>query len=114
MSEPTKFLLREEQIPTHWVNLLPDVPGEPLPPLHPGTGQPAVTNDVYFPVEVSSACSHDLSTSGEAANAVEARCRPGQDLQAPTDDCSFFESLLTHQPAQSRLNPQHSGPRIDR
>ena len=25
MSEPTKFLLREEQIPTHWVNLLPDL-----------------------------------------------------------------------------------------
>ena len=35
MSEPTKFLLGEEQIPTHWVNLLPDLPGEPLPPLSP-------------------------------------------------------------------------------
>jgi tryptophan synthase beta chain len=41
MSERTKFLLEEEQIPTHWVNLLPDLPGEPLPPLNPGTGQPA-------------------------------------------------------------------------
>src|ERR671926_89793 len=31
---PTKFLLTEDRIPTHWVNLLPDLPGEPLPPLH--------------------------------------------------------------------------------
>src|SRR3954451_24066306 len=38
---PTKFLLTEDRIPTHWVNLLPDLPGEPLPPLHPGTMQPA-------------------------------------------------------------------------
>ena len=35
MSEPTKFLLGEDEIPTHWVNLLPDLPGEPLPPLNP-------------------------------------------------------------------------------
>ena len=46
MSEPTKFLLREEQIPTHWVNLLPDLPGEPLPPLNPATGQPAGPEDL--------------------------------------------------------------------
>ena len=25
--EPTKFLLAESEIPTHWVNLLPDLPG---------------------------------------------------------------------------------------
>jgi len=39
--ETTKYLLAESEIPTHWVNLLPDLPGEPLPPLHPGTLQPA-------------------------------------------------------------------------
>ena len=52
MSEPTKFLLREEQIPTHWVNLLPDLPGDPLPPLNPGTGQPAGPEDLtpIFPM----------------------------------------------------------------
>ena len=37
----TKFLLAEDAIPTHWVNLLPDLPGDPLPPLHPGTMAPA-------------------------------------------------------------------------
>jgi len=39
--ERTKFLLSEDDIPTHWVNLLPELPGDPLPPLHPGTMSPA-------------------------------------------------------------------------
>jgi tryptophan synthase beta chain len=46
MSEPTKYVLGDDQIPTHWVNLLPDLPGEPLPPLHPGTGEPAGPADL--------------------------------------------------------------------
>jgi tryptophan synthase beta chain len=52
MSEPTKYVLGEDAIPTHWVNLLPDLPGEPLPPLHPGTGQPAGPDDLspLFPL----------------------------------------------------------------
>jgi tryptophan synthase beta chain len=44
--QPTKYLLGESEIPTHWVNLLPDLPGEPLPPLNPGTGQPAGPDDL--------------------------------------------------------------------
>jgi tryptophan synthase beta chain len=49
---PTKFLLPESAIPTHWVNLLPELPGEPLPPLHPGTLQPAGPDDLapIFPM----------------------------------------------------------------
>ena len=52
MSEPTKFLLDEDQIPTHWINLLPDLPGEPLPPLSPRTGEPAGPDDLtpIFPM----------------------------------------------------------------
>src|SRR5215218_9559470 len=53
MSEPaTKFLLGEDAIPTHWVNLLPELPGEPLPPLSPQTGQPAGPDDLtpIFPM----------------------------------------------------------------
>jgi tryptophan synthase beta chain len=50
--EPTKFLLSERDIPTHWVNLMPDVPGEPLPPLNPGTQEPAGPDDLtpIFPM----------------------------------------------------------------
>ncbi len=52
MSEPTKFLLSEADIPTHWVNLLGDLPGEPLPPLSPRTGEPAGPEDLtpIFPM----------------------------------------------------------------
>jgi tryptophan synthase beta chain len=48
----TKFLLSEDAIPTHWVNLLPDLPGDPLPPLHPGTMAPAGPDDLtpIFPM----------------------------------------------------------------
>src|SRR2546423_2995813 len=38
--DTTKYTLPESEIPTHWVNLLPDLPGDPLPPLNPGTMQP--------------------------------------------------------------------------
>src|SRR6201991_4471128 len=50
--ETTKYLLSESEIPTHWINLLPDLPGEPLPPLHPGTLQPAGPDDLtpIFPM----------------------------------------------------------------
>src|SRR5205823_14659552 len=48
----TKFLLTEDSIPTHWVNLLPDLPGEGLPPLNPQTRQRAAPEDlsVIFPM----------------------------------------------------------------
>jgi tryptophan synthase beta chain len=46
MPEPVKFLLSERDIPTHWVNLLVDLPGPPLPPLSPRTGEPAGPDDL--------------------------------------------------------------------
>ena len=50
--DPVKFLLGERDIPTHWVNLLPELPGEPLPPLNPQTLQPAGPPDLtpIFPM----------------------------------------------------------------
>jgi tryptophan synthase beta chain len=54
VTDPTKFTLTEDHIPTHWVNLLPDLPGDPLPPLHPGTMEPAGPDDLtpIFPMEL--------------------------------------------------------------
>jgi tryptophan synthase beta chain len=51
-ADTTKYLLPESEIPTHWVNLLPDLPGDPLPPLHPGTLKPAGPEDLtpIFPM----------------------------------------------------------------
>ncbi len=53
MSDDTvKYLLPESEIPTHWINLLPDLPGDPIPPLHPGTLEPAGPDDLapLFPM----------------------------------------------------------------
>ena len=43
---PVKFTLDERDIPTAWVNLMADLPGEAPPPLHPGTKQPAGPDDL--------------------------------------------------------------------
>jgi len=44
--DATKYLLTEDRIPTHWVNLMADLPGEPLPPLNPQTKEPAGPPDL--------------------------------------------------------------------
>jgi tryptophan synthase beta chain len=41
-----KFTLDERDIPTAWVNLMADLPGDAPPPLHPGTKQPAGPDDL--------------------------------------------------------------------
>ena len=48
----TKFLLGENQIPTHWYNVIPDLPGPMAPVLHPGTGKPVTPDDLLplFPM----------------------------------------------------------------
>jgi tryptophan synthase beta chain len=52
MGEPLKFPLPESQIPRHWVNLLPELPGTPAPPLHPATQEPLGPDDLapIFPM----------------------------------------------------------------
>ncbi len=54
MSDTVKFVLDEKDIPTHWVNLIADLPADGPPPLHPGTGQPAGPDDLaaLFPIEL--------------------------------------------------------------
>src|SRR5262245_19046234 len=52
MAERTKYVLDEDQMPTRWYNLIPDLPAPPPPPLHPGTGQPVGPDDLapLFPM----------------------------------------------------------------
>ena len=52
MSEETKILLTEKEMPTQWYNIQPDLP-KPLPPvLNPATGQPITPDDLapIFPM----------------------------------------------------------------
>jgi tryptophan synthase beta chain len=54
MSETTKYLLAEDQIPSAWINVLPSLP-EPLdPPLNPQTRAPLGPQDLtpIFPMEL--------------------------------------------------------------
>jgi tryptophan synthase beta chain len=44
--EVVKYQLPESAIPSSWVNVLPDLPGDPLPPLNPQTQQPAGPEDL--------------------------------------------------------------------
>jgi len=46
MSETTKYLLDESQIPTSWVNLPADLGPPPHPPLHPQTKEPLGPEDL--------------------------------------------------------------------
>ncbi|MGH2827466.1 MAG: TrpB-like pyridoxal phosphate-dependent enzyme [Actinomycetota bacterium] len=41
-----KVTLSESELPSAWYNILPALPGEPLPPLHPGTMEPAGPADL--------------------------------------------------------------------
>ena len=52
MSEPTKYLLSESEIPASWVNLMADLGPPPHPPLHPGTKEPLGPEDLapLFPM----------------------------------------------------------------
>ncbi|HET7752770.1 MAG TPA: TrpB-like pyridoxal phosphate-dependent enzyme [Anaeromyxobacteraceae bacterium] len=49
---PTKFLLTDQQIPTHWYNIIPDMPGPLAPVIHPGTLKPLGPDDLapIFPM----------------------------------------------------------------
>ena len=54
MTEPTKILLDESELPTHWYNIIPDLPAPPPPVLHPGTLEPVGPDDLapLFPIDL--------------------------------------------------------------
>ena len=54
MDAPTKILLGVSEIPTHWYNVVADLPVPPPPPLHPGTHEPIGPDDLapLFPMAI--------------------------------------------------------------
>ena len=54
MTERTKIILDESEIPRQWYNIAPDLPAPMPPPLHPGTKQPVGPEDLapLFPMEL--------------------------------------------------------------
>jgi tryptophan synthase beta chain len=53
-NQTTHFVLQQSQIPTHWYNVLADMPQPMAPPLHPGTKQPVTLSDMtaIFPENI--------------------------------------------------------------
>ena len=80
MSEQTKFLLQESEMPTAWYNMQMDF-ATPLPPvIHPGTGKPIGPADLapLFPMELimqevggGSVCDAICGYSGRGARGVQ-------------------------------------------
>jgi tryptophan synthase beta chain len=52
--EPTKYLLGESQIPSHWYNIIPDLPGPLQPVFSPRTMKPATPEELsrIFPMAI--------------------------------------------------------------
>lgn len=50
----TKIILPESELPTHWYNIVPDLPTPPPPVLHPGTLEPVGPDDLapLFPMDL--------------------------------------------------------------
>ncbi|MEX1125877.1 MAG: TrpB-like pyridoxal phosphate-dependent enzyme [Acidimicrobiia bacterium] len=50
----TKITLPESELPTHWYNIVPDLPVPPPPVLHPGTHEPVGPDDLapLFPMDL--------------------------------------------------------------
>ena len=81
MSQPRQFLLRAEEMPTHWYNLLADFP-EPLPPpLHPGTKEP-VTPDLMTAIFPENLVAQEMSA--ERHIEIPAEVREVYSLYRPT------------------------------
>ncbi len=59
-----KILLPESEIPTHWVNIVADMPNKPLPPLHPATREP-IGPEALAPLFPQALIAQEVSTDPE-------------------------------------------------
>lgn len=75
-----KINLTEQEIPRFYYNIVADMPNRPLPPLHPGTGQP-ITPDMLEPLFARELIRQEMSTERyieipEAVRDIYAQWRP--------------------------------------
>ena len=62
MSDSKKFILREQDIPTAWYNVLTDMPQKPKPIIHPATHQPLKAEDLY-PIFAEELANQEMNTT---------------------------------------------------
>jgi tryptophan synthase beta chain len=61
MNKDKKIHLSEKDMPTHWYNIVADMPNKPLPSLHPGTKQP-ISADMLAPLFPMELIKQEVST----------------------------------------------------
>src|SRR5271157_3718603 len=94
MSQPSKFLLTDSQIPTVWVNVLPALP-EPLdPPLNPQTRAPLGPQDLLpiFPMELIEqefSPKPEIDIPGEVMDIYRLWRATGGKCPLPRPECRF-------------------------
>ncbi|MFI3267498.1 MAG: TrpB-like pyridoxal phosphate-dependent enzyme [Rikenellaceae bacterium] len=62
MSDTKRFILPESEIPTHWYNIVAEMPNKPKPVLHPGTKEPLKAEDLY-PIFAEELCQQEMNTT---------------------------------------------------
>src|SRR5882757_7546501 len=67
-----KYLLREDQIPRHWYNILADLKTPPAPVLHPGSKKPVTPEDLA-PLFPRAIIEQEMSSKREIAIPDEVR-----------------------------------------
>src|SRR6478735_4530850 len=73
MADVVRFSLSEDEIPSSWVNLLAELPGDPPPPpLSPATGEPVGPEDLA-PIFPMGLIEQEVSTEPEIAIPEEVR-----------------------------------------
>lgn len=55
-----RFILPESEIPTHWYNIMAELPNKPMPMIHPATKQPLKAEDLY-PIFPEECCNQEMN-----------------------------------------------------
>lgn len=62
MEKQKRFMLSEKDMPTHWYNILAEMPNQPMPVLHPGTKEPMKAED-WYPLFAKELVHQELNTT---------------------------------------------------
>jgi tryptophan synthase beta chain len=105
---PTKITLPESEIPTHFYNIVPDLPAAPPPPLHPGTREP-IGPDMLSPIFPMELIAQEVSQS--PAIEIPGEVREIYRLYRPTPvyRAKAFEAALDT-PAHIYYKAEHVSP----
>ena len=105
---PTKITLPESEIPTHFYNIVPDLPTAPAPPLNPGTREP-IGPDALAPIFPMELIAQEVSRA--PAVEIPAEVRDIYRLYRPTPmyRAKAFEAALDT-PAHIYYKAEHVSP----